>query len=211
MRYWLERLNILSVFMLFSGLVLFSSEAGAESYSFAIGGFGNKVNFTNVEGDNVVQVSQSIEDYLFDELQDCPNMELYDITPIASQARADEISLQLDMGQFPTEYKEVSAEYIIGGYLSNMGLTISNFRFAVAGGYSYKITVDIAAKVYERKTGHCIYTATGKGEANSEDFDISVLGLHLMRFGDTEFSAECYDAALKKAVKQVSNKLKQNV
>lgn len=38
----------------------------------------------------------------------------------------------------------------------------------------------------------------GKGEANSADFDISVLGLHLMRFGDTEFSGECYDAALKK-------------
>lgn len=58
--------------------------------------------------------------------------------------------------------------------------------------------MDIALKVYEVATGRCVYTAVGKGEANSADFDISVLGLHLMRFGDTEFSGECYDAALKK-------------
>lgn len=64
MRYWLKRLSTLSVFMVFSGLILFSSEAAAESYSFAIGGFGNKVKFTNASGDSTVQVSQSIGDYL---------------------------------------------------------------------------------------------------------------------------------------------------
>lgn len=39
MNYGLKGLSILSVFMVFTGLILFSSEAAAESYSFAIGGF----------------------------------------------------------------------------------------------------------------------------------------------------------------------------
>lgn len=211
MNYGLKGLSILSVVMVFSGLILFSSEAAAESYSFAIGGFGNKVKFTNASGDSTVQVSQSIGDYLFDELQFCPSMELYDVTPLGSQARADEVSLQLDLGSVPPEYKDVQAEYLISGYLSNMGLTLSNCRFIAVGGFSYKITVDITLKVYEMDTGRCVYTAVGKGEANSADFDISVLGLHLMRFGDTEFSGECYDAALKKAVKQAAEKMKKDI
>lgn len=86
MNYGLKGLSILSVFMVFSGLIWFSSEVAAESYSFAIGGFGNKVKFTNVSGDSTVQVSQSIGDYLFDELQFCPSMKLYDVTPLGSQA-----------------------------------------------------------------------------------------------------------------------------
>lgn len=183
----------------------------AASYSFAIGGFGNKVAFTNVSDESVVQVSQSIADYLFDELQDCPAMELYDAVPMSSQARADEISVQIDLGNMPAEYKNVAAEYVIGGYLSNMGLTISNFKLAGVGGFSYKVDVDISIKVYEVSTGRCVYTAVGNGEANSEDFALSPLGIRLMRFGDIEFSAECYDAALQMAVHQAAVKLKKNV
>lgn len=187
------------------------SAVHAASYSFAIGGFGNKVAFTNVSDESAVQVSHSIADYLFDELQDCPAMELYDAVPMSSQARADEISVQLDLGNMPPEYKSVEVEYVIGGYLSNMGLTISNFKFAGVGGFSYKVDVDISIKVYEKSTGRCVYTAVGNGEANSEDFALSPLGIHLIRFGDIEFSAECYDAALQNAVHQAAQKLKDNV
>ena len=187
------------------------SAVHAAAYSFAIGGFGNKVAFTNVADESVVQVSQSIADYLFDELQDCPAMELYDAVPMSSQARADEISVQLDLGNMPPEYQSVAAEYVIGGYLSNMGLTLSNFKFAGVGGFSYKVDVDISVKVYEASTGRCVYTAVGNGEANSEDFALAPLGIRLMRFGDIEFSAECYDAALKMAVHQAAAKLKKNV
>ena len=211
MRFFLKRICFIALAIAFAEMAFSPMGAAAKAYSFAIGGFGNKVNFTNVSGESTVQVSQSIADYLFDELQFCPSMELYDITPLGSQARANEVSLQLDLGNVPPEYKDVQAEYLIGGYLSNMGLTISNFRFMEVGGFSYKITVDITIKVYETATGRCVYTAVGKGEANSADFDISVLGLRLMRFGDIEFSGECYDVALQKAVKQVAGKLKKNI
>lgn len=199
------------VLMMVAMLLLLPHSAYAESYSFVIGGFGSKVAFTNVSDESVVQVSQSIEDYLFEELQDCPAMELYDAVPMTSQARADEISVQLDQGNMPPEYKGVDAEYVIGGYLTNMGLTISNFKFVGVGGFSYKVDVDISVKIYEKSTGRCVYTAVGNGEANSEDFDVSLLGLRLMRFGDIEFSGECYDAALRKAVHQAAKKLKDNV
>ena len=71
--------------------------------------------------------------------------------------------------------------------------------------------MDIAVKIYDSRNGRCIYTAVGKGESASEDFDMSLLGLKLMRFGDSQFSGECYDAALQKAVKQVADKIKRDI
>lgn len=185
--------------------------AAAQSYTFAVAGFGNKVDFTNVEGDAVVQVSQSIVDYLIDELMDCPSMVIYDGTPAAAQARADEVSSQLELGNLPAEYKDIQADYIISGYLSNMGVTFSQCQVLLPGGHSYKVCVDLSVKIYECGTGRCVYTAVGKGEAASEDFDISLLGLHLLRCGDTQFSSECYDAALQKAVKQAADKIKRDI
>lgn len=185
--------------------------AAAQSYTFAVAGFGNKVDFTNVEGDAVVQVSQPIVDYLIDELMDCPSMVIYDGTPAAAQARADEVSSQLELGNLPAEYKDIQADYIISGYLSNIGVTFSLFQMLVPGGHSYNLRVDLAVKIYECSTGRCVYTAVGKGEAASEDFDVSLLGLHLLRCGDTQFSSECYDAALQKAVKQAADKIKRDI
>lgn len=192
-------------------LVLFPAGVSAQSYSFVIGGFGNKVDFTNAEGDSVVQVSQSISDYLFDELISCPSMVLYDAEPVTTQARADEVAVQLALGNMPPEFKNVSADYIISGYLSNIGITYSQFFALIPGGRSYKLRVDIAIKIYDSSNGRCVYTATGKGETASEDFDMSLLGLKLMRFGDAQFSGECYDAALQKAVKQAADKIKRDI
>ena len=189
----------------------FPSGAAAQSYSFVMGGFGNKVAFTNAEGEGVVQVSQSISDYLFDELAGCSAIELYDATPVTTQARADEVAVQLELGSMPPEFKNVSADYIISGYLSNIGITYSEFFALIPGGCSYKLRVDIAVKRYDSSNGRCIYTAVGKGEAASEDFDMSLLGLKLMHFGDSQFSGECYDAALQKAVKQVADKIKRDI
>lgn len=189
----------------------FPSGAAAQSYSFVMGGFGNKVAFTNAEGEGVVQVSQSISDYLFDELAGCSAIELYDATPVTTQARADEVAVQLELGSMPPEFKNVSADYIISGYLSNIGITYSEFFALIPGGCSYKLRVDIAVKIYDSSNGRCIYTAVGKGEAASEDFDMSLLGLKLMHFGDSQFSGECYDAALQKAVKQVADKIKRDI
>lgn len=183
----------------------------AQSYSFVIGGFGNKVDFTNAEGDSVVQVSQSISDYLFDELISCPSMVLYDAEHVTTQARADEVAVQLALGNMPPEFGNVGADYIISGYLSNIGITYSQFFALIPGGRSYKLRVDIAIKIYDSSNGRCIYTATGKGEAASEDFDISLLGLKLMRFGESQFSGECYDAALQKAVRQAADKIKRDI
>lgn len=189
----------------------FPSGAAAQGYSFVMGGFGNKVAFTNAEGEGVVQVSQSISDYLFDELAGCSAIELYDATPVTTQARADEVAVQLELGSMPPEFKNVSADYIISGYLSNIGITYSEFFALIPGGRSYKLRVDIAVKIYDSSNGRCIYTAVGKGEAASEDFDMSLLGLKLMHFGDSQFSGECYDAALQKAVKQVADKIKRDI
>lgn len=191
--------------------VFFPSGAAAQSYSFVVGGFGNKVAFTNAEGEGVVQVSQSVSDYLFDELAGHPSIELFDATPVTTQARADEVAVQLELGSMPPEFKNVSADYIISGYLSNIGITYSQFFALIPGGRSYKLRVDIAVKIYDSSNGRCIYTAVGKGESASEDFDMSLLGLKLMRFGDSQFSGECYDAALQKAVKQVADKIKRDI
>lgn len=191
--------------------MVFPAHADAKGYTFAVAGFGSKVNVTNAEGDAVVQVSQSISDYLIDELIDCPSMTIYDSTPAAAQARADEVAAQLALGCVPPELKAAKADYIISGYLSNMGIMLSECRFLVPGGRSYKLCLNLSVKIYESSTGRCVYTAVGNGEAASEDFDISLLGLRLMRYGDTQFSGECYDAALKKAVKQVADKIKRDI
>lgn len=189
----------------------FPAHADAKGYTFAVVGFGSKVDVTNAEGDAVVQVSQSISDYLIDELIDCPLMTIYDSTSAAAQARADEVAAQLELGRVPPELKAVKADYIISGYLSNMGIMFSECRFLVPGGRSYKLCLNLSVKIYESSTGRCVYTAVGNGESASEDFDISLLGLRLMRYGDTQFSGECYDAALKKAVKQAADKIKRDI
>lgn len=189
----------------------FPAHADAKGYTFAVAGFGSKADVTNAEGDAVVQVSQSISDYLIDELIDCPSMTIYDSTSAAAQARADEVAAQLELGRVPPELKAVKADYIISGYLSNMGIMLSECRVLVPGGRSYKLCLNLSVKIYESSTGRCVYTAVGNGESASEDFDISLLGLRLMRCGDTQFSGECYDAALKKAVKQAADKIKRDI
>lgn len=183
----------------------------AEEYSFAIGCFGNRVNFTNASEEEVVHVSESISDYLFEELSDCNKMKLYDRTVVVTQARANEIMLLTDMDTMAVEYQNSECDYIICGALSNLGISQTNTSVIGIGGNSHVVRVDISLKILDAKSGKCIYTATGKGESCSEDFSFAPLGINLMHFGDIEFSSECYNAALQKAVAEVAFKIKRDI
>lgn len=205
------RMTAIRIFI-FAIICMFNSNVCvAEEYSFALGSFGNRVNFTNADDDAVVQVSKSISDYLVAELMDCPKIRLYDKTEDISQARANEIMLLTDQEKSVEEYKKIACEYIICGALSNLGISHTNTSVIGIGGNSYVVRVDISLKILAARTGKCIYIVTGKGESCSEDFNFAPLGIKLMHFGDIEFATECYDAALQKAVQDAVVKIKRDI
>ena len=187
------------------------STAGAESYSFSFGGFANRVQATNADSEELQHVSEAITDYFFEELSDCPKMLLYDTTLQASQGRIDEMMIQMDLGQMPVEYREVNSEYVICGWLNNLGVMYSSTKIALFSQRSHKVMVDVAVNIFEAKSGKKVFTATGRGEADSRDLKVGIGGLRLMRFGDKEFSYECYTKALRLAVKQAADKIEKAI
>ena len=50
-----------------------------------------------------------------------------------------------------------------------------------------------------------------KAAIHTKTANCLLLRLKLMRFGESQFSGECYDAALQKAVKQAADKIKRDI
>lgn len=188
-----------------------AEKASAQNYSFAFGGFANGVHASYVDSDQVANISDGITDYMVDELMDCPEIELYDTSYRATQARIDEMATQFSLAKMPAEYKEINADYIICGTLSGVGVTMKDNHVLVVDGGSHKVRVDLYVRVFERATGNQIFVATGTGWGESSKFNLGIGGIKLMKFGDKEFSEECYSVAMKAAVKQVAEKIKQAI
>ncbi|MBQ9377020.1 MAG: hypothetical protein IJU05_04370 [Schwartzia sp.] len=179
--------------------------AAGERPVFCVTDFVSRVAVTNLSGEQV-ETFHAVNDYFIEELSDA-DIELIDVTLDTTRARLDEQMLGLARGTVPPELAAVHPDYVIYGFLTNLGVAQS----VRPGSNAYVVRADLSARVIEAATGRQVFTATGTGEASAKSYEVSVAGLRLLRFGTREFTEECLHEALGKATHQIAEKLKEQL
>ena len=156
--------------------------------------------------DEQIEEFRIVDEYLMEELAGA-DIELIDVSLDTSRARIDEQLMQMDLGAFPPEIETAHPDYVIYGYLTNLGVALSKRP----GSSAHVVRADLSARVIETATGKQVFTATGTGESAAKSYSVGVGGVKLLRFGTKEFTEECLHEALLKATHQIAEKLKKEL
>ena len=184
-------------------LLLPAASAHAESRPvFCPTDFASRVMIANLS-DEQIESFHIVDDYLAEMLSDA-DVTLIDITLDTTRARLDEQMTAMERGVFPPNIAAVRPDYVIYGYLTNLGVAVSKRP----GSSVTVVRADLSARVIETATGKQVFTATGSGESAAKSCAIGVGPLKLLRFGTKEFSEECLHEALFKATRQIADKIK---
>ena len=184
-------------------LLLCPVEASASELPvFCVTAFASRVPITNLSNEQIEEF-HIVDEYLMEELSGA-NIELIDVSLDTSKARLDEQMMQMEIGIFPPEIENVNPDYVIYGYLTNLGVALSKRP----GSSAYVVRADLSARVIATATGTQVFTATGTGESAAKSYSVGIGGLKLLRFGTKEFTEECLHEALLKATHQIAEKLK---
>lgn len=172
---------------------------------FCVTTFASRVPITNLSNEQIEEF-HIVDEYLMEELASA-NIELIDISLDTTRARLDEQMMQMEVGTFPPEIENVNPDYVIYGYLTNLGVALSKRP----GSSAYVVRADLSARVIETATGKQVFTATGTGESTAKSYSVGIGGIKLLRFGTKEFTEECLHEALLKATHQIAEKLKKEL
>ena len=172
---------------------------------FCVTSFASRVMVTNLSGERM-KAFRAVEDYLMEELAGA-DVELIDVTLDTTRARLDEQMMGLELGAVPPEVEEVHPDYVVYGYLTNLGVAQSRRP----GSNAYVVRADLSARILETATGKQVFTATGTGESSAKSYEAGVAGLKLLRFGTREFTEECLHEALEKAAHQIAEKIRKQL
>ena len=202
------------LFMCLTLIITFCGSAkvfAAGSSTISILGFVNRVQITNLSGEQVANFS-IINDYLADEFINSGKLEVYDISPEVTKGRMDEVALQLDLAAGQASIlKNVPAEYVVYGYVTNMSVVesttgIDDMDGSAIGGDSTAVRVNLSAKIVETATGKILLTVTGKGESAGSKVMASNKG-KVLQFGKSNVTEECLHNALAKATHDIAVKI----
>ncbi|MBR1552853.1 MAG: hypothetical protein IJ631_02425, partial [Schwartzia sp.] len=179
--------------LLLSLLLIFPASVSADAPPvFCVAAFASRVPITNLS-DEQIEEFHIVDEYLMYELSEA-NLTLIDVSLDTSRARASEQLTQMERGALPPEIESVHPDYIIYGYLTNLGVALSKRPDSNA----YVVRADLSARVIDAATGKQVFTATGTGESSAKSYAVDLVGVKLLRFGTKEFTEECLHEALLK-------------
>lgn len=193
--------------MLLAALVLLCPAAASANALpvFCVTAFASRVPVTNLSNEQIEEF-HIVDEYLMDELSEA-NIALIDVSLDTTRARIDEQMTQMELGTFPPEIECLHPDYVIYGYLTNLGVALS----MRPGSSAQVVRADLSARVIETATGKQVFTATGTGESAAKSYSAGIGGMKLLRFGTKEFTEECLHEALLKATHQIAEKLKKKL
>jgi len=199
-------------------LFIFTSEnvyANSEPHKFIIVGFENRVRITNLNTGRIVHSFPIIEDYLTEFLSDCDKIAVLDNTEQIDAARTKEIIFQLSQGSIPADLKRLNPDYLIYGYLNDVGIKTSGQGIAAptmgglisAGGDSKTVSVRLSVKILNVHTGKEVFVATGHGQSGAVKSAQAGYQMHSFKIGSKVAVESALHNALYKAVQQVADKI----
>ena len=113
-----------------------------------------------------------------------------------------EIMQQLGSNQI-TQTKYAQCNYIMFMYLTNCN-EVKDDRVLKK---SNIIKVDMSARIIERRSGKCVFVATGSGESKAKDYRV----LGLLKFQTFECPEEQFYDAMKAAIHEIAAKIKERM
>ncbi len=205
----------ITIFLL---LFTFTSEnvyASSESHKFIIVGVENRVRITNLNTGRIVRSFPIIKDYLTEFLSDCDKIAVLDNTEQIDAARTKEIIFQLSQGSIPADLKRLNPDYLIYGYLNDVGIKTSGQGIAAptmgglisAGGDSKTVSVRLSVKILNVHTGKEVFVATGHGQSGAVKNAQAGYQMHSFKIGSKVAVESALHNALYKAVQQVADKI----
>ena len=205
----------LCIFFLFVFcIVLLKGNAYASNIHnrFLIVGFANRVRITNFESGRVVHSFPIINDYLAERLCDCDKIDVLENREQNESARINEILLQLAAGEIPADLKHMGPDYLIYGYLNDVGIRTSGQSVVVptagvsAAGDTQIISIRLSVKIVNVHTGKEVFVATGHGQSGATKAQAGYQ-MYSFKIGSKAVLAGALHNALYKAVQQIAEKI----
>lgn len=195
----------LKFFAIAAALLFFCARAEAVE-TFGVMDIINRTSGTNISGEHIKYFHNARHEML-DEL---------DILIIPGQVEfidwgnefktavinEQEILQQLGANKI-TQTKFAECNYIMFMYLTNCNEVIDDRVLKK----SNIIKVDMSARIVERRTGKCVFTATGSGESKAKDYR----ALGIVKFKTFECPEEQFYDAMKAAVHEIALKIKERM
>ena len=212
-KHWKSRYNFFTIAVMLMVVFLIHSSTALAAETIGIVGITNRThgaeesnlgNYTNLGSTrDPMEFAQGVfSDILATEL---PLMDLkpLDMSERSTQARIDEMTLQLDLGKpdkVITNFA-VRPDYLIYGYISNFTVT----HREVMGTNNISVEVKLSIRVVDSLSGKIEFVATGKGVSATHDTSAA----QGFRFGGEEISEEAWHDALEKALIEIAEKAKK--
>ena len=164
----------------------------------------SRVVITNLKGD-VVQTFPNARHEMLAELTQLlvtpGKVEMIDMGSEFQIAAIDEQTIMQQLGTDKTTQTNFAAcNYLMFMYLTNCNV-VKDDHIITKG---FAVTVDLSARIIDRRTGKCVFVATGSGTSKAKD----TRALGLFKFKTFECPEEQFYEAIKIAVHDLATKIR---
>ena len=186
-------------------LIIFSAAVKVEAAeTFGVLDIISRINVTNLKGE-VVQTFPNARHEMLAELIELlvtpGKVEMIDLGNEFKIAAIDEQTIMNQLGaNKATQANYASCNYLVFMYLTNCNI-VKDDHIVTKG---FAVTVDLSARIIDRRTGKCVFVATGSGVSKARD----TRALGLFKFKTFECPEEQFYEAIKIAVHNLATKIR---
>ena len=186
-------------------LIIFSAAVKVEAAeTFGVLDIISRINVTNLKGE-VVQTFPNARHEMLAELIELlvtpGKVEMIDLGNEFKIAAIDEQTIMNQLGaNKATQTNYASCNYLVFMYLTNCNI-VKDDHIVTKG---FAVTVDLSARIIDRRTGKCVFVATGSGVSKARD----TRALGLFKFKTFECPEEQFYEAIKIAVHNLATKIR---
>ena len=167
----------------------------------------SRVAVTNLKGE-VVQTFPNARDEMIAELEELlvipGEIEMIDLgSEFAIESMNEQIIMQ-QLGTNPaTQINYAACDYVMFMYLTNCNEVIEDNIVKK----SNAVKVNLSARIIDKRTGKCVFVATGSGVAKAKDYR----ALGVFKFKTFECAEEQFYEAIKAATHELALKIKERM
>lgn len=188
-------------------LLMFAAHVEAAVETFGVMDIISRVAVTNLKGE-VVQTFPNARHEMLAELEELlvtpGKVEMIDLgSEFAIEAMNEQIIMQQLGANKTTQTDYAKCNYIMFMYLTNCNEVIGDN--IVKG--SYAVKVDLSARIIDKRTGKCVFVATGSGVSKANN----TRALGLFKFKTFECPEEQFYEAIKAATHELALKIKERM
>ncbi len=187
-------------------IFLFAAQAEAAE-TFGVTDIISRVAVTNLKEENVQTFPNARHEMLaeLEELLVIPGkVEMIDLGSEFQIAAMNEQIIMQQLGTNPiTQTNYAACNYIMFMYLTNCNEVVTDKVIKK----SNAVKVDLSARIIDKRTGKCVFVATGSGVGKAEDYR----ALGIFKFKTFECPEEQFYDAIKAAVHELALKIRERM